>query len=648
MNTFPRLTSGFWHTRLKMNAREAIFYQWQQLEISGCLDNFRIACRQKEGFREGYFFADSDAYKWLEAAARILALEPDARLDGLIDDLVGLLEAVQEPDGYLYTYNQIHFPGQRWVNLQIEHEFYCLGHLIEAGIAHHLATGSQRLLDLVRRAADLLVRDFMNATPAQTDGHEEIELALLRLYRHTAHPEYLELARRLLERRGRIPLFPLHILKEFNRYQKRAAAVKAQRAAYLATHPEHAAFQLPADNPSKQPPFASLRRSLDQLSGKYFQQNLPIRQQKIPVGHSVRFGYLQTAVAMLLRETGDASLLAPLEAAWQHMVTRRMYVTGGLGALPFTEGFGRDYELDPEYAYTETCAALASLFWNREMALHTRQPRYDDLFEWQLYNAASVGIGLDGRSYFYNNPLTCRGGITRAGWYSVPCCPSNLSRTWAWLAQDVFDLEPGHLWVRQYLSSRWQVPGGEIQLEADLPWQGGVSFHFNLTRDFPVTLHLRIPAWASAFTLTLNGTPLEPDMLTPQPDSSLSACGVNPAAARSASLTRAWAPGDRLELTFEMPIRLLRQDARLPGCGGQVALARGPLVYCLESLDNPGLDLFNLELDLASPRALPAPAQPGGGVQISARTRTGQPLTFLPYLAWGNRGPSQMTVFLKA
>jgi DUF1680 family protein len=640
------ITSGFWRARLDMNARDAIFYQWEQLEVSGCLDNFRIACGQKEGFREGYFFADSDAYKWLDGASRILATGLEPKLKTLVDDLVSLLEAVQQPDGYIYTYNQIHFPGQRWVNLQIEHEFYCLGHLIEAGIAHHLATGEPRLLNLVRRVADLLVRDFMLAPAAQTDGHEEIELALIRLYRHAGEKSYLELARRLLERRGRIPFFPLHILRENNRYEKRAQQVKEQRAAYISKHPEHATFKLPGDNPSKKPPFADLRLKLDQLSGKYFQQHAPIRQMAVPVGHSVRWGYLQTAAAMLVRETGDVELQKTLEIAWEHMVARRMYVTGGLGALPFTEGFGRDYELDPEYAYAETCAALASLFWNREMALLTGNPRYDDLFEWQLYNAASVGIGADGRSYFYNNPLTCRGGVARAGWFLVPCCPSNLSRTWAWLGDDVFDLDLHNVWVRHYISSRIKMENGEILLASDFPWGGNVSLSYEISQPLRTTLHLRIPSWADAFTLALNGAPLEPNTVKPAAGPAQTACGYNPAA-RATALTREWNPGDRLDITFQMPICLLKQDARLPRCGGQAAVSRGPLVYCLESVDNPGVDIFNLSLDVSSLKPIRDDNLLGGLTKLTGQTKNGQPLVFIPYMMWGNRGESQMTVFVR-
>ncbi len=645
MTLSTHITSGFWRARLDLNAATAIFYQWEQLEASRCLDNFRIAAGQKDGFREGFYFADSDAYKWLEAASRILAETPDPRLKALVDELIALLEAVQQPDGYIDTYNQLHFPGQRWVNLQIEHEFYCLGHLIEAGIAHHAATGETRLLALVRRAANLLVRDFMDAPAAQTDGHEEIELALIRLYRHTSEPTYLELARRLLERRGRVPAFPLVYWQQAKSAAQRKQTIAAQRAVYLQKHPEDAGFHLAGDNPSVSPPFAKLRRQLDHYSGKYFQQNRPIRQQTSAVGHSVRFGYLQTAVAMLARETGDASLRTALEALWEQMVTRRMYVTGGLGALPFTEGFGRDFELDPEYAYAETCAALASLFWGDEMARLTHRPRYADLFEWQLYNAASVGIAIDGQSYFYNNPLTCRGAVTRAGWYVVPCCPSNLSRTWAALGSYVFNEADTGLWINHYISS--ETSFWKLRMEADLPWGGTVKLTLADPLENPATLHLRIPSWAAAYTLTFNGQPLQPDSVSAVEPVPESACGYNPSAARTLSITRAWRPGDELTLTFDLSIRLLRQSPRLPRCGGQVAVTRGPLVYCLESLDQPELDIFNVTIDSTSLQAVHDDRLLGGLVKITGKTVTGQPLTFIPYLLWGNRGPSTMTVFVR-
>jgi hypothetical protein len=402
------ITDSFWSPRLLVNAQKAIFHQWEQLEATNCINNFRLAAGERDGFREGWFFADSDAYKWLDAASRIYALHANPELASLTDSFIALLGRAQMPDGYIFTYNQLHFPDQRWVNLQVEHELYCHGHLIEAGVSHHEATGRRDLLKLCTKAADLLVRDFLNATPDKTCGHEEIELALIRLYRVTGKEEYLELARQFVERRGRIPFFPLHLLRQFNSYNKRKAYVNELRQSYIAEHPEHASFRLPGDNYAKKPRFSRARWYLNALSGLYAQQHAPIRRQTAPVGHSVRFGYLETAIAMLLRIQPEESLLSTLEQAWERMVTRRMYITGGLGAVPGLEGFGDDYELDPEYAYAESCASIASLLWNWEMTLITKNARFSDLFEWQLYNATAVGMGQNGDSYLYNNPLTVR------------------------------------------------------------------------------------------------------------------------------------------------------------------------------------------------------------------------------------------------
>lgn len=643
-----RITHGFWRDRLDMNARQAIFHQWEQLEKSGCVDNFRIAAQQKDGFREGYFFADSDAYKWLEAASRILAERLDPRLKVLVDDFIRLLEEAQQPDGYLYTYNQIHFPGQRWVNLQIEHEFYCLGHLIEAGIAHHEATGERRLLDLIRRVADLLVRDFMEASPVFTDGHEQIEIALLRLHRLTGEESYFELARRLLERRGRIRFYPLHLLREYRSHLGREAHVNAERAAYIAAHPEHASFRLPASNPIPQAPLGGLRRNLSLLSGKSFQQNTTLHKQTVPSGHSVRFGYLATAATMLAGEAADSRLQVALQRVWRRMVTRRMAVTGGLGALPFIEGFGRDFELDPRYAYNETCAALASLFWNWEMAQLSGEVRYADLLEWQLYNAVSVGMGLDGSTYLYNNPLIDRGAVRRRPWYAVPCCPSNLSRTWASLGKYIAWAEEGQIHISQFISSQLRSAHGDwaLHIDSSLPWAGDIQLLFVSPPANPFGLHLRIPSWAEAFSLELNGSPITPDevrAITPLPQI---ACGYNPFAARRASITRAWQPDDRLTLKLDMPIRLLKQDRRLPRCGGMSAVSRGPIVYCLESVDNPDVDIFDVHLAPDSLRPVLDNALLEGMVKITGETTQGQLLTFIPYFLWGNRGDSQMNVFV--
>ncbi|MEN6409709.1 MAG: beta-L-arabinofuranosidase domain-containing protein, partial [Anaerolineaceae bacterium] len=444
----------FWSTRLEVNARRAIFHQWEQLEASGCISNFRIAAGDAEGFREGWFFADSDAYKWLEAAARIDAGNPDPRLTKLVDDFIELLGRAQAPDGYLFTYNQIHFPGGRWQNLMIEHELYCLGHLIEAGVSRYEVSGQTDLLGIARRTADRIVADFFNRGADWTSGHEEIEIALLRLHQVTpGDTAYQETARRLIERRGRSRLFPFLLFKQARDADQRQKHVSRQKQTYMQAHPAFKPYILPPGNASKKPDHILLRYYVNTLSGKYFQQHVPVRQQMTPEGHCVRFAYLETAAAMLARISGDRSLLPALEAAWERMVTRRMYVTGGIGSLPVLESFGRDDELDPETAYNETCAALGSMFWNWQMAQLTGEARYSDLFEWQLYNAAAVGMGTDGATYLYNNPLACREGITRKPWYAVPCCPSNLSRTWADLDRYLFSAEAGCLTVHQYRPS---------------------------------------------------------------------------------------------------------------------------------------------------------------------------------------------------
>jgi DUF1680 family protein len=516
--TRATIQGDFWFTRLEINAQRAIFHQWDQLEASGCIENFRICAGKAEGFREGWFFADSDAYKWLDAASRIWTSHPDPRLGALMDSLIDLLAQAQMPDGYLFTYNQIHFPGVRWQNLQIEHELYCHGHLIEAGVSHFIATGRADLLNIARGATDRIVADFHGKSAQYTPGHEEIEIALLRLHQIVpGDTAYLEMARQFIEQRGRSRVFALSLIQQNKRVGQRRKLVQQQRLEYVKSHPGFKPFQLPPGNSSPKRSITPLRWYASALSGKYFQQHLPVRKQTVPVGHSVRFGYLETAVSMLARETGDQTLLPALTQAWEHMLMRRMYVTGGIGSVPGLEGFGNDDELDPEYAYAETCAAIASLYWNWEMAQLTGEARYSDLFEWQLYNAASVGMGLDGRAYFYNNPLACREPFVRQPWFAVPCCPSNLSRTWADLGKYIFSVEPGKLTIHQYISSELSyetipLAGGgsaivSVELHSGFPWDGHVRIKLTTPPDqaIPFELNLRQPSWSGGLRLALKG-----------------------------------------------------------------------------------------------------------------------------------------------
>ncbi len=641
---------GYWHDRLTVNAEAAIFHQWDQLEASGCIENFRIASGKAEGFREGWFFADSDAFKWLDAAARIYATHPDPQLVALMDDFIDLIACTQQPDGYIYTYNQIHFPETRWANLQIEHELYCHGHLIEAGVSHYQATGSKKLLEIVRKAADRIVADFKGKGSEYTPGHQEIEIALLRLYQVTGEPDYLEMARQFIEQRGKKRMFGLSIFQQNANVGQREKNVAERRLAYMAAHPEFTPFQVPAGNEAKKPGNITLRWMLNALTGKYFQQHAPVRKQTVPVGHAVRFAYLETAIAMLARETGDTSYLHTLERCWNHMISRRMYVTGGIGSLPVLEGFGKDYELDPEFAYAETCAALASMFWNWQMVQLTGKAQYSDLFEWQLYNAAGVGMGVDGSRYFYNNPLACQGGVVRQAWYAVPCCPSNLSRTWADLGAYLYTHDEGNIWVHQYVNSQVKLEQGsgvKLKLETGLPWHGSVRIEINPPEKREFSLHMRLPSWAKDTSLRINNEPQD-FTLTDLEAKGQPASGYDPRISCFGKIPRIWEPGDLVEIDFNIEIQLHRAHPKVKGHKGKAAISLGPVVYCLESTDNQETDIFNIQIDPSSLAYHYDPNLLGGTNLISAKSLDSSSLTFIPYHLWGNRGPSQMTVWVNA
>jgi DUF1680 family protein len=618
------------------------------LEASGCIDNFRIAAGEKQGFRVGWFFADSDAFKWLDAAARIERNHHDAKLCKLMDDFIDLLGRAQMQDGYLFTYNQLHFPGQRWVNLQVEHELYCHGHFIEAGVSHYQATGRDDLLKIARKAADLIVKVFLQGGPADTPGHEEIEIALLRLHEVTGHRPYRELALHFIEQRGRDPFFGLALIGSFTSSAIRGKIVALKQKKYENVHPEESISRLPATNEAKRPRYSLLRYFLSGLSGKYFQQHRPVRGQTVPVGHAVRFGYLKTAEARSLRGHGNKKHLRTLQKAWERMVTRRMDVSGGLGALPVSEGFGRDYELDPETTYNETCAGIASLYWNWQLACLTAEAKYSDLFEWQLYNSVLAGLGTDGNTYLYNNPTACRGGIQRQQWYSIPCCPSNISRTLADLGGYLCTYDADNLWLHQYIGGKAEIddnPGVSLSISSRLPANGKVEIDVAVKQPSRFTLWLRKPSWAGKFTVSLDGKPVAleiPNMPILEP----TVTGYDPRSSIFIPFAREWSDKTTVSLKFDMPIRVLRPHPNVKGLHGRVAISRGPLLYCLESVDNSGMDLFNSPIDPASLCYEFISTLLGGTGVIRGKTAAGQPVLFIPYHLWGNRGPSQMNTWV--
>lgn len=646
-----RITDPFWSPRREMNAHDAILYQWEQLERAGTIDNFRLVAGITKGFRRGYFYTDSDAFKWAEAASHILSAGPNRPLEERLNEFTGILLKAQDDDGYLFTFNQLHFPGVRWVNLQIEHELYCHGHFIEAGIAHHAATGRADLYAGAVKAADLIVKTFAGATPEMTPGHEEIELALMRLYRHTGEAGYLEAARRFLDQRGRIRFFGLKLIRQNGSHTRRLREVEAQRAS-VPDAPPPPKIDLAMHLGGKKIPLSLRLRSLCQLlTGRYFQQHAPLRKMDRPAGHAVRWDYLVTGAAMLAEETGDHGLRQTLKNAWTHMVEKKTYLTGGIGSLHMVEGFGRDYELDNGRAYCETCAAIGSIMWSVEMQRMVREAKYADLIEWQLYNAVSPGIALDGRSYHYFNPLESEGGIERKGWYDTACCPSNISRLWASLGKYLYTAGAGDLWVHQYVggdaafgASGTAGPLVRAVMDSSLPWGGRVKMELYFRDHAEYTLHLRVPSWADGFFVMVDGRIEVPEAAG---CGAPTAGGYSPFRARYHTMKRVWDRHSVIEAVFPMHPVFRYAHKKVKNNRRKTALTRGPLVYCLESVDNPGVRIPGAAIDRSYPVTHRYSEGPMGGMTVlEARDPSGLPLVLVPYYSWANRGPSAMQVWL--
>ena len=435
-----RLQDAFWAPRIEINRTITIPAQLRQCETTGRIDNFRRASGKKEGAFQGIYFNDSDVYKWLEAAAFSLGTHPDPQLDADVDAVIAEVDAAQQPDGYLNTYFMFEKAGERFTNLKDMHEMYCAGHLIQAAVAHHRATGKRTLLDVACRLADCLDRTFGPHKRPGACGHEEAEMALVELYRDTREERYLNLAKFMIEARGQNP--PL--------------------------------FGLSA----------------------YHQDHLPFREQTEFVGHAVRHLYLACGAADVLAETADEGYREALNALWDNLTRKRMYVTGGAGSRHEGEAFGADYELPNDRAYTETCAAIGSVMWNWRMLNITGDARYADLMELTLYNGVLSGLSLDGTHYFYENPLADRGGHRRQEWFGCACCPPNVARLLASLPGYFYSVSNTGVHAHLYASGAATLPlanGETVTLvqNADFPWSGEVEILVEDAPTLPFFLHLR-------------------------------------------------------------------------------------------------------------------------------------------------------------
>lgn len=606
------IEDAFWAPRQQTNTRATLPHLFAELERAGNIPNLRLAA---EGAREGYqgpVYMDSDLYKALEAAAYVLHTHPDDPIRAKVDEVIDILERAQQPDGYLNSYFQVVAPDKRWSNLRDWHELYCAGHLIEAAVAHYYATGSERLLNIARRFADYIDSVFGDAPGKRLGycGHPEIELALFRLYHATGEPRYKDLAAFFLLNRGK--------------------KIFAQ---------EH---HIP----------------LEEYDGAIWQDNLPLLEHREIVGHAVRAAYLFAGATDLAAETDDPTLreqlLQMLLRVWDNTTQRRAYITGGIGNEPKHEGFTADYELPNRTAYQETCASIALILWAHRLGLLLGESRFYDALERALYNGALAGISMDGKRFFYVNPLESDGTHHRKAWYGCACCPPNIARLLASLGDYIYAQGDDALYVNLYIGSRVRTTLGgaplTLQVRTDYPW--GETATIRVAEGAPrrLRLMLRIPAWCDAPELRWNGSPL-----TPTHENGY------------AAIERDWKPEDTLELHMPMTPQLMEAHPRVDADRWQIALQRGPLVYCLEECDQPApLERLAIRRDypIHSTRmpellggivtlegmaeALDSDEAWGNALYRPLRPRTLHPFRAIPYYAWDHRRPCPMRVWMYA
>ncbi|GCF16164.1 hypothetical protein Harman_40990 [Haloarcula mannanilytica] len=625
-----QIADDFWRHWREVNREKTIEYQYQQLQESGTLENFRRASAGEKGGHNGMWFQDSDAYKWIEAASYVLANHHDPELDRRVDNVIDLIAAAQSADGYLNTYFALEEPEKRWTNLNMLHELYCAGHLIEAAVAHYRATGTETLLDVAIDFADHIDRIFGDEVEG-VPGHQEIELALMKLAEVTDEPRYRDLARYFVDLRGHDD----RLAWEFENIE--------QIAGY---DPEDSDDGIAGQA-------AGVFLEDGSYNGSYAQAHAPLREQEAVEGHSVRAMYYFAGATDIAAETGDDDLLQHLDLLWRNMTEKRMYVTGGIGSQHAGERFTTDYDLPNETAYAETCAAIGSIFWNQRLFEETGEAKYADLIERQLYNAMLVGMSLDGTEFFYDNVLESDGDHDREGWFECACCPPNIARLLASLEQYLYAVDDDGLYVNQYVSgtARPTIDGTTATLTqtADFPWEGTVEIDVEAMEATDFAIRLRVPEWCTEVTVSVNGNPIAVD-----------------AEAGYVTIERIW-DDDRITAEFEMDVQVLEAHPNVEADIGRVALQRGPLVYCLEGVDNerplyqyaidPETDfevthheeLLDGVVTLEGTATVPSKDDWDGELYRSAdeTDETTAPITAVPYYAWNNRGPNPMRVWIR-
>lgn len=571
-----RMDEGFWAERRRVNVEVSIPTLLELLEQNGAVDNFRRLSGRKQVVRRGPLYTDSDIYKWMEAVAFVLQSGPNPKLRAQMDTLAGEVLAAQEASGYLNTYYTRENLDKRHGEMTRGHELYCLGHMLQAGIAYFRATGDRRLMDGGIRMVNYLMEHFGPGKKPIMEGHPEIELALIELYRTTGDKRFLEFA----------------------------------------------AYILGGDE----------RNKLSQRDLVYLFTGKPFTARTRLEGHAVRAMYAASGATDYFLETGDAGYWKTLRTLWDDMVMRKMYVTGGIGSRAQGEAFGEPYELPNQQAYTESCAAIGNMIWNYRMLAATGDAKYTDVLERALYNSVNSGISLEGNLYCYRNPLELLGNPEdkiRNPWYATTCCPPNLERILASLPGYMYSTSKDGLYVNLYHSSlmSWKLEDGtelRVTQRTRYPWDEKVDLTVAPAAAKEFTLYLRVPGWSSRAAITVNGAPVP---------------GA-PAAGQYFPIKRAWKAGDQVSVALDMAVRVTAANRRVREDLGKVAVERGPLVYCMEQIDQPqGIEWHEVTLTLRK--------DPGTGFQVKDRTDVLGGITVLQHEAAVDAAPSELYVPLE-
>ncbi|WP_029278462.1 glycoside hydrolase family 127 protein [Pedobacter borealis] len=578
-----KITDSFWEPRLKNHAASILSTCISQIESqTGRIANF-VNAGKRSGKHSGIFYDDSDVYKALEGIAYTLINNPDPKLEKTADDWIDKIASAQLKDGYINTYYTLTGLDKRWTNMD-KHEDYCAGHLIEAGVAYYQATGKTKLLGVSEKMIKHMMSIFGEGKRHWVPGHEEIELALVKLYNVTNNKRYLDFSKWLLEERG-------------HEYGTTGGNGK--------------------------------------WDVKYYQDVKPVEDLTDVSGHSVRAMYLFSGMADVQKMDEKAKYSKALNSLWDDVVSRNMYVTGGVGSSRENEGFTEDYDLPNQTAYCETCASVGMCYWNSRMNQSSGDSKYIDVLERSMYNAVLSGVSLSGTEFFYVNPLESKGDHHRKAWYGTACCPSQISRFMPSIGNYIYGQSDNAIWVNLYIGSTVNISIGknnlELQEETNYPWNGDVKLIVkSLTFPLEKEIRFRIPAWCKKYSLSLNGKKIN-----------------NPIVENGyAVLKKEWRKGDEIKISMDMPVEVVKADDRVKADIGKRAIQRGPLVYCMEEVDNKS----NFDLETISKNTKFEttfnPSLLGGIMEIKTVADPKNVIKFIPYYSWDNRAESKMKVWI--